>query len=421
MKLKFTILSLLLAGTFCFGQKTKLPLADSLHNETDSVIANTTQEIQIDNIADVSLDESDGNGGSNQSAASNSLVNNRDPFLSATIYNFGTARFRYRGYTNDFNSTYMNGLTMQTLENGSASWGQWGGLNGVTTRGRSSAFGLTPTTFGYGNIGSTTNIDTRPSKQYRQTQARYSFSNRNYSHSVSLSHATGLSQKGWAFAFAGSFRGADEGYLPGTYANSYSYFAGVDKKIGDKHLVSLVGFGAPSESGWATASTQEVYDLAKSNYYNPSWGYQNGKKRNATVSKANQPVFILTHEYKIDKNSSLVTAAGYTFGERSLSGLDWFNNSADPRPDYYRYLPSYYQADPALEAKLRDAMMADEKLRQINWDALYQSNRANQETIRFGLLRSFCPASGLEGKSLSANWFLSTINWPPNKSSTLRK
>ena len=256
MKLKFTILSLFLASTFCFGQKTKFPRADSLQNETDSVVANITQEIQTDNIADVSLDESDGNGGSNQSAASNSLVNNRDPFLSATIYNFGTARFRYRGYTNDFNSTYMNGLTMQTLENGSASWGQWGGLNGVTTRGRSSAFGLTPTTFGYGNIGSTTNIDTRPSKQYRQTQARYSFSNRNYSHSVSLSHATGMSKKGWAFAFAGSFRGADEGYLAGTYANSYSYFAGVDKKIGDKHLVSLVGFGAPSESGFAGAGRQ---------------------------------------------------------------------------------------------------------------------------------------------------------------------
>ena len=380
MKLKFTIASLIFVSTFCFGQKKNVPNSDSIHHEIDSILITDSKDAQ-DNIADVTLDETDLNGNGNQAASSNSLLNTRDPFFSATTYNFGAARFRYRGYTNDFSSTYMNGLTMQTLETGVATWGQWGGLN-YMLRSRTAAFGLTPTPFGYGNIGSTINMDTRASKQWKQTQVGYSFSNRNYAHRVSFSHATGMGRKGWAFAFAGTFRGADEGYAPGTYANGYSYFVGVDKKIGQKHLLSFVGFAAPTELGRAGASIKEMQELSNDKYYNPNWGFQNGKKRNSSVSKTNQPVFILTHDFKIDKNSSLVTAAGYTFGDRSVSGLDWFNNSADPRPDYYRYLPSYHQDDPALQQKMQEAMMANENLRQINWDALYTANRSNRETVQ---------------------------------------
>ena len=374
----FLLLSLFVLCVKVEAQKKKVQ--DSLARQTDSLAIADSKEASIESIATVSIDEADVNGGGGQSGVSPLLLNSRDPFFSAATFNFSTGRYRFRGYSNDFGSTYMNGLTMESLESGFTPFGQWGGLNYVL-RNRQISIGLAPTNFGYGNIGTAVNIDTRASKQRKQTQVGYTFSNGNYSHRVSFSHSTGMSKKGWALTLSGTFRGADEGYAPGTYANNYSYFVGIDKKIGEKHLLSVVGFGAPTENGRAGSSVKEMQDIANDHFYNPNWGYQNGKKRNAVVTKSNQPVIILTDDYKVSKNSSVVTAVGYTFGDRSTSTLDWYN-SDDPRPDYYRYLPSYYEDDPNAQANIRQALMSDESKRQINWDKLYTSNRSNYETFR---------------------------------------
>src|SRR6185436_7648193 len=75
-----------------------------------------------------------------------------------------------------------------------------------------------------------------------------------------------------------------------------------------------------------------------------------------------------------------------SFGKRSITALDWYN-AADPRPDYYRYLPSYTSTwasttDPAQGQLLYDRMKNDINLRQINWQNLYNVNRAAWDTIR---------------------------------------
>jgi hypothetical protein len=45
-------------------------------------------------------------------------------------------------------------------------------------------------------------------------------------------------------------------------------------------------------------------DLAGTHYYNPAWGWQNGKKRNANTAKSHQPVIILNHEYRNNNNTT---------------------------------------------------------------------------------------------------------------------
>ena len=42
--------------------------------------------------------------------------------------------------------------------------------------------------------------------------------------------------------------------------------------FGQKHLLSLTAFGAPSENGRQGAAVQEIMDLADYYYYNPNWG-----------------------------------------------------------------------------------------------------------------------------------------------------
>ena len=200
-----------------------------------------------------------------------------------------------------------------------------------------------------------------------------------------LTHSTGLSKKGWAFSLSGSRRWAEEGYVPGTYYDGWSYFAAVDKRLGQNHLLSLTVFGAPTENGRQGAAVQEMMDLAGTHFYNPNWGFQNGKKRNASVGKTHQPVIMLNHDYRINNNTTLTTGIGYSFGDRSVTALDWYN-APDPRPDYYRYLPSYYNGvvnpDPYQYQQVLDLMKSDINTRQINWTRLYDANRASISTIQ---------------------------------------
>jgi hypothetical protein len=370
------LLPVLFFGLVSMAQKDKAK--DSARAKTDSIVNGIKDDIN-ETVPTVTLDD-DLEGGT-QGVAS-LLTAGRDPFYNAASFNFNAVRFRIRGYDNDLNSTYMNGIPMDNLDNGFTPFGLWGGLNDVM-RNRDLSIGLRANTFTFGDIGSSTNIDARASRQRAQTQFGYALTNRNYTHRFTFYHGTGVSKKGWAFTFAGSRRWAEEGYVPGTYYDGWSYFAAVDKRLSSKHLLSLVVFGAPTENGRQTASVQEAMDLAGSNYYNPAWGYQNGKKRNANVAKTHQPYIILNHDFRINNNTSLTTAAGYSFGERATTALDWYN-SADPRPDYYRYLPSY-DLDPNMQQQIRDAITANPNLLQIDWAKLYESNKANTSNVVAGV------------------------------------
>ncbi len=384
-KPKLCLLVFVLSGFFITGAfaqvKDTLPVRDS--------ILESLKDNLLDNIPVISIDENDGQDGSAQNISSQ-LSAGRDPFLNAATFKFSAVRFRIRGYDADQFGTYINGVPMENLDNGFTPFGQWGGLNDVL-RNRETTIGMDPTTFAFGEMGGLTNFDTRASRQRKQTSFNYALSNRNYVHRLMLTHSTGLNKKGWAFTISGSRRWADEGFADGTYYNGWSFFGAVDKRFNDRHLLSFVAFATPTENGRQGSSVQEMIDIAGNNFYNPFWGYQNGKKRNASVAKSFQPIGILTHDWKISDKTTLVTAGSFSFGKRSLSGLDWYN-AADPRPDYYRYLPSY-QLDPAYAAQMWDEMKSDVNKRQINWDALYNTNYASYESVY--------NANGIQGNTVS--------------------
>ena len=69
-----------------------------------------------------------------------------------------------------------------------------------------------------------------------------------------------------------------------------------------------------------------------------------------------------------------------------LQVSNWYN-AADPRPDYYRYLPSWQTnadltvaPDPAIVAAITNAWKNDINTRQINWDKLYLVNKLANST-----------------------------------------
>ena len=334
-----------------------------------------------DNIPVVSLTESDMNDRSSQNV-SGVLSASRDALVSASSFNWGAARFRIRGYEGENFTTLMNGAPMNDLATGQTFWYLWGGLNDVL-RNRENAFGLTASTFAFGGIGGSNDLDARAARQRKQTAVSYAISNRNYVHRLMTTYNSGILKNNWAVSLSFSKRWAKENYLPGTWFDGYSYFASVEKLIGFKHSISLTTFGTPTRKAHFTPSVQEMNDLAGTNYYNPGWGYQNGEKRNAIVGKNYQPVFVLNHEWKINKKSSLKSAVSYLFGKNAVTGLDWYN-APDPRPDYYRNLPSLIE-DSLLQQEAEELLSSSENERQIDWENLYNVNYHNEETVPDGI------------------------------------
>ncbi len=344
----------------------------------ETAAAQATQ--QIPTIALEESDVSSDDDGVKASNVSGVLTASRDPFLNTAGFVLGQYRFRLRGYDNGASEVLINGAPMNDIETGDAYWSQWGGLNDVF-KGRNLTYGLTPSEYAYGGIGGSTYFDATAANQRKQTRVSYSIANRQYRNRIMLTYSTGLMKNGWAFSLSASKRWANEGYVDGTFYDGYSYYAAASKRFNSTSTLNFTAFGAPTRRGKAAPSYQEAYDLAGSNYYNPNWGYQNGEKRNAKVANIFQPTFLLNYEYTPNDKLRWNTVAGYQFGTNANSTLDWYN-APDPRPDYYRNLPSYFQystpPDPYGQALQGPNFQANS---QINWDELYHTNQINHSYV----------------------------------------
>lgn len=312
-----------------------------------------------------------------QQDVSSLLQSSRDVFTQFSSFQFGAARYRMRGYTAENQQVMINGVNVNNLETGYSSWSNWGGLNDVT-RYTENRFGNVNNRYSFSGPGGYTNIDSKASSFRKGTRISYVNANRTYSNRVMLTHSTGMMQNGWALTLSASTRNGNEVYIPGTFFNASAFYLSVDKRLSDRHLLSFTGFVAPIEQGRSSAEQLEAYDLAGSHYYNALWGYQNGKVRNASVSKTQRPMMMLSHIYKINTSSQLTSSLFYNYGKSSLSSLNW-NDARNPRPDYYYYLPSYFynKGDSAGGNLATQNWMNDVNTRQINWDKLIRMNQAN--------------------------------------------
>ncbi|MCD4792617.1 MAG: TonB-dependent receptor [Bacteroidales bacterium] len=340
-----------------------------------------------DIIIELSNDELVSSDDDLQTNISGILHGSKDVFMNTAGFTFGPLRFRLRGYDNKYSNLHMNGIQTNDMESGRAVWAYWGGLNDAV-RNKETFKGIAETDYTFGGIGGSTNINTRASHIRVGTKLTYSFTNRNYHHRAMFLHSTGMMKNGWAIAISGSRRYADEGYTEGTFYDAYAYFTSIEKKFNDKHSIGLVAFGAPSKRGGRSATTQEVYDMT-STIYNPNWGWQDGEKRNAKISDSHTPFAILTHYWDIDKTSKLETSFAYSRGKYNKTSLNWYN-AKDPRPDYYRYLPSYMTGDEAIQTRTEEFENGE---RQIDWDAMYQTNYTSFDTI--------FNADGIEGNTVT--------------------
>ena len=311
-----------------------------------------------------------------------SLSASKDIFNNIASYQFSEMRFNVRGYDSQFSDVYLNGIQLNDAMTGYTPWSLWSGLNDAT-RNQENTTGLAMGDVGVGGIAGVTNINTRPSQMRKGWRMSLVNANSMYRFRGMVTYASGMQDNGWSYAFSVSTRQGGNDYIKGVYYNAYGYFGTVEKQFRNGHRLGLLVLGAPTERGAQQASTQEVYDLVGNNYYNPNWGWQDGKRRNARVRNYHEPVTMLNYTFDINDRSQLNVATSLRFGQNGYSALTWYAGP-DPRPDYYRYLPSYYEGT-TTGAWLQEAWMRNtDNIRHINWDRMYDINRSQVPNSIYG-------------------------------------
>lgn len=313
------------------------------------------------------------------------LFGQNDVFNNIAGYNFSSVRFRVRGYSSESQDVYMAGVRMNDAITGYTPYSLWSGLN-EAVRSKESVNGSEISDYGFGGYNGLTNIDPMASKVRTGWRGSVLTNSALYRLRLMMTYSSGELDNGWSYAFSASARLGGNDWIKGVYYRSFGYYGSVEKKFGEEHKLGLTFMAAPGQRGAQNGSTQEVYDLMGDNMYNSNWGYYNGKVRNARVKKTHEPIAILKYDFTPESKKVKASATVlYRFGKNGYTALDWYD-APDPRPDYYRNLPSYFFMDNTDYNRLNYSkyMWAREQWEQdipsithINWDRLYAVNAMN--------------------------------------------
>jgi hypothetical protein len=377
-KLKLTVMALCFAP-MAFAQTPKSPDINSVEKEEESEVVSE----QAFTFTEAQLGEDD-----DMSQNVSIISSNQNVYASQVGYTFSPVRFRYRAFNQKYNEIYINGALMNDMESGQFRYALVGGLN-QQTRGVENSLPFEFNNFSMPGMGGSNNYDFRPSHMATGQRVTLSGANRNYTIRAMYTYNTGLRPDGWAFSANVTYRWADmnTSYIDGTFYNALSYFFGAEKKFGNGHALSIVTWGNPTERAAQGAGTDEMYWLANSNFYNPNWGYQNGKKRSSRVVNDFAPTLMLTWDWDINDKTKLTTSLTGRYSWYKNTKLN-YNGGENPAPDYWKNMPSSYydvwneddfwgrtQTGYNDFEYARIYLMDSKANRQINWDRLYYANQ----------------------------------------------
>lgn len=203
------------------------------------------------------------------------------------------------------------------------------------------------------------------------------FSGRGYMGGVRATVST-LMRRGWSLTLHAAARGGNDLYVKGVYNNSVDAGLRLGKSFSSGASLSIVALATVGERGLRSGSTDEAFTLTGDRLYNPSWGYQAGRVRNSRYRRDAVPFGVVSLSVPLGAETTMNVAVGGDYGERAYSSLGWYD-AMTPRPDNYRYLPSYQSEPTAKELVAEEWRASNPKYTQIDWDELYTRNRISAD------------------------------------------
>ncbi len=349
-----------------------------LVSDDDNEFVVFTEDNNNELLFDESMLEDEEGNGQNVTALTGASDN---IYYKFTRYGYSPLYSNYRGVGSRYQETYINSLPMNDLIRGGFSFSQLGGMTSRAFRNNTSTIGLGASAYGFGGISGSQNFNTITDTYAPGFNGSLSYTNSNYNYRAMATYSSGLTDNGFALTISAIGRYSKEGVVPGTFYNSGGLFVSLEKVFDKKNSLTMTLWGAPTQYANGKATVQEVYDLVGDNLYNPTWGWQAGKKRSDNIREKFDPTAMLTWLHKGEK-TTLTTSAAFRWTSFARTRLNYYKAN-DPKPDYYKNLPSYFiYGQDTPEWGLYDyyTNLWENNIggiQQIDWDAMYQANHLN--------------------------------------------
>lgn len=293
-----------------------------------NIIASTTSD-QRSPVASITLDRRLLDQLSAGKAFPESMRTIPGVYATRTGGGFGDARLNIRGFSQENITILLNGVPVNSVENGLVYWNNWEGLTEATASLQIQK-GIGASGVAVNSAGGTVNLITKTTEATQGGSVAYNYTSYGNSR-LMLSLATGRLESGWALSFTGS-RTTGPGYVDGTYVDGWSYLLSAGKEFGRRHKLVFTLMGSPERHGQRnfelSVSETEQYGLR----YNKDWGTLDGKLNNLSENFYHKPYFTVNHYFDVNERLFIATSAYATFGE---GGGKWYETfSGTPIPGF---------------------------------------------------------------------------------------
>ncbi len=179
--------------------------------------------------------------------------------------------------------------------------------------------------------------------------------------------------KGWSLSSRITMQSGRDAFTQGVYRNAIYPSFELSKRYGADHFLLIEAQCGYNDSGLARSTTREAYELTGDNYYNPAWGFYDGRVRNSSTRTTLSPRFDVCYQLPLADVSYLTFEAKAHFDRRSYGSLGWYN-ATTPMPDYYRKMPSFMTPGTVRDYVEELWQASDSDYTQINWEQLVHLN-----------------------------------------------
>jgi hypothetical protein len=228
---------------------------------------------------------------------------------------------------------------------------------------------------GIGGNGNTQFTETAANTFNKGISIKQGIANTTHIYESSLQWNSGHLKHDWFVHGQLQFQNTPHGLLPNGFKQMRGIVLSAQKKISLQQTIDFGFWWDNISQGKLAPSVLEAYMLSKKRNYNPSWGWYHGNAVYPNTKQSNVPVFALLYKFHLGEKLYGSSSWGIAKGKQQKTSLDW-TSSFDPRPDYYRYLPSYIK-DSASQSTLRNWLEQQPLLLQVNFDQLEKVNQSN--------------------------------------------
>ena len=304
----------------------------------------------------------------------------KDPLQTAAMFDWASFRFRWRGALRQ-PEYRVNGALITIPFTQQYPWYVFNGL-GAQVRTTHFGAGIDPVDFSLGNTSGARQLSARAADFTSKCSFNVGYASRQSVLKFGFQFFRHQPNRGLSWGTAIQVSNQQPSIQHPRLQQSFSFLLMAEKKYADQRSIYFMVCFTPQIQSKSAAITQEVLALSGNSRYNPNWGWQGNQIRIAATRSYLYPTMIVTHESTPNPNTISRWSLALMSGFQADRGIDSYQAS-DPRPDYYRYLPSYV-SDSMLKIRLYNTFQQQPTLLQISWQRFYAINQQNWENVFTG-------------------------------------